>query len=258
MSKERGTLYGKHITTFSVFMLDGLAALRLQGILYRRSPDRSMSQKISLIIMDSVYFPYAEAFGQALKELDVQVEVVRIPHFHVEELTIGRLRRLKSLLREKSREGLLMFCPGSAEFYMTEADRIFVFSSYKRWHQSEKFRIIPHIWTAVKLRKSIEQLKWANKPPLRIGFMGTSYATARLANVVLRCPHWIKRWLLGGYYLKAPEVIALSNQMGFPLKYLNTFPRYETLKTLREKKPGSGDVELEIVELPGFGGTEFE
>ena len=215
-------------------------------------------RKLSLIIMDSIYFEHANAFERALKELNANVEVIRIPYFRVEELTISKLRELKTLIREKSKTGFLMFCPGTAEFYIPEAHKLFVFSAYKHWHQPGKVTVIPHVWTAVKAPASIKHLKWADKPPLRIGFMGSSYSAAKLANLVLRSPSWMRSWFLSGAYLKAIDVLAIMYQLGFPLKYLNTFPRFQTLQTLREKQPSFSDVELEIVDLEGFGGTELE
>jgi len=79
--------------------------------------------------MDSTYYPHADAFERALRQVDVDAEVVRIPYFLVEMLTPERLRGIRNILKQKSLDRYLIFCPGLAEFFLEEADQLFMFSA---------------------------------------------------------------------------------------------------------------------------------
>ena len=101
-------------------------------------------------MINSIYFEHANAFEHALKQLDVDAEVIRIPYFMVETITNERLKNIRKVLKEKSVGRYLMFCPGLAEFFFDEPDQLFMFSAYRSWHDPNKIRVISHVWTTVK------------------------------------------------------------------------------------------------------------
>ena len=208
--------------------------------------------------MDSTYYPHADAFERALRQVDVDAEVVRIPYFLVEMLTPERLRGIRNILKQKSLDRYLIFCPGLAEFFLEEADQLFMFSAYRGWYDPNKIRVVSHVWTPIRSPDTPDSLKWTRKPPLRVGFMGSSYSNSRLAAIASRLPGPVKRWLLSGSYLKNIGLLARLYQLGISLKRLNTFARVETLNVLDRKRQEYKNFEIEIVDTNGFGGSDSE
>jgi hypothetical protein len=203
-------------------------------------------------------FDYASAFEGAFKQLNVEAEIIRIPHFAIETTTPERLQNIRKLLKEKSKGRFLIFCPATAELFLNEADQLFVFSAYQSWWRPKKIKVMPHVWTSMTLPESILQLKWTDKPPLRVGFMGHCYLTSRLVNIIIKSPRSMKKWLLRGYYLKYLNVLGRLYQFGISLKYINAFARAETLKTLNAKKHNYAEIETEIIDTQLFSGSEQE
>ena len=177
----------------------------------------------------------AAIFEPALQNMKFDVEIVRIPHFFLSDLTNDRLFSLKKLLKKKSSDAFVIFFPDTAELFLQEADLMLVFSAYRSWFSQNTMRVIPHMWTPVGLPENVKELTWTEKPPIQIGFMGRSHETSTLANVVLKSPTWIKDWLLQGRFLQYPKLIAQLNEFGISTQFINTFSRIETIKSLRAK-----------------------
>lgn len=213
-------------------------------------------QKVCLGIIESLHFDYASAFERAFKQLNVDAEIIRIPFFLIETTTTERLKNIKKLLKEKSKGRFLIFCPGTQEWFLSGVDQLFVFSAYQSWWHPEKMRVLPHVWSHVASPESLVQLKWTDKPPLRVGFMGADYLGSRLVKMILRSPRSMKKWLLHGYYLKYLNVLGRLYQFGISLQYINAFVRVETLQTLNAKRHVYAEVETEIIVTPVFTQSE--
>lgn len=199
----------------------------------------------------------ATVFERAFRDADLDVEIVRLPHFLMSELTWKRLHTLKKLLKDKSRTRFVIFSPATTELFL-RADHHLIFSAYRSWYSEDKMTVIPHLWTPIPLPQRVDCLKWDEKPPLQIGFMGRPHSSSRLASGFARFPGWAKKWFLSGAYLKYPEVLALMNELGFPLTYINTFARIETLNVLDAKKSLHKEAQLDIVERRSFTGSKSE
>ncbi len=200
--------------------------------------------------------PLVPELDRGLREAGYEVEVVRFPYFWI--VTTERLNSLKALLKSKLPGHFLVFCPDSTELFLNEPDLTLAYSAYRGWYNSEKMRIIPHLWGPIKAPENKNHLQWNNKPPLRIGFMGTSHETSRLARIVRTSPKWIRKWFLNGTYLRFPRLQALVNDCGISTQHINTFPRIEALNILKRKRPTYPDVELDIVERQSFTGSQQE
>jgi hypothetical protein len=203
-------------------------------------------------------FDSAAFFERVFAKLNIDVEIIRAPHFLLSALRLDRLQRLKSLLKNKSANRFVVFFPNSTELFLEEADFLIVFSAYRSWFREESMKVIPHLWTPVDLPKNIDDLTWTVKPPLRIGFMGRSHATSRLANIVINLPIWIKEWLLHGSYLRHTTLIALLGELGISVQNIATFPRIEAIEVLCKKKREYVAADVELVERQHFGGTGRE
>lgn len=216
-------------------------------------------RKICVVSLVHQSFDIATIVKEAFARLKVDVEVIEVPHFLLSELTTDRVDSLKQLLKQKSLEAFVIFFPDTTELFFQEPDLTLAYSAYRTWFDEKKTRVIPHLWTPVGLPSEIDGLTWKEKPPLRIGFMGRSHATSRLATSTLRLPKRIKEWLLLGKLLQHPNLIAKLNELGLSIQNINTFPRIEAIQTLLEKSQKRDFVgQLEIVERQGFGGTEHE
>ena len=219
----------------------------------------SRMRKLSLVLIESAAFNYADAFERAFGELNIEVETVRIPFFFVQELTANKLQEIKNEICARKELGqFVLFFPGSAEILLKEPNWSFVCSHYRSWYDPQNVTVIPHLWTNIKSPASIESLKWTGKPPLRIGFMGTAYFNSRMASVSSKLPMFVKEWLLRGNLLKHTEILARLNQFGFPLKHINTFARSETLRTLHTKRQNVKMSNVEITDTKGFTGSQHD
>src|SRR5687768_6355493 len=98
-------------------------------------------RRLCLVFIESDVFDRTTIFAKSFEELGFDVEVIRIPFFGIASLTTGRLNKLKKLLKEKSQSRFVIFCPGSAELFLEEADLLFVFSAYRSWHKRDKMRV---------------------------------------------------------------------------------------------------------------------
>ena len=215
-------------------------------------------RKICLVFFVNEKFNCLPIFEQAFQEMGFEVETISLPNIWISELDRKRVNKLKMLLKEKSKTHYVIFSPQSTELFLEDADFMLIFSAYQSWFNSEKMRVIPHLWTPVRLPQPSNHLLWTSKPPLRIGFMGRSYATSRLANIVLKSPMSVKRWLLRGRFLRHPTAIAAMNEFGFSITGTNTFARIETMMALKDNKDKYKDIEFDIAEKQGFSGLENE
>ena len=214
-------------------------------------------QKICLVFLVNEGFDSLTAFERAFREIGFDVDVIRIPNFWLDSLSKNQLRSLRALFKEKKAKGrFLFFSPQSTELFMKEADLTVSFSAYRSWFNHDEMRVIPHLGTPVRPPESIDSLRWASKPPLRVGFMGRIYDYSRLANFILQSPAPLKKRLLQGAHLRYPGLIALMNDLGFPMISINTFSRIETMKRLKANIDKYAGIELDIVQTPRFDGSE--
>ncbi len=212
--------------------------------------------KICIVCLVHGNFEIVANFERALAQLKVDAEIVIIPHFFLSGLTKDRFHSLTKLLKDKSSEAFVVFFPDSTELFLGEADFMVVFSAYRSWFNKKKMRVIPHLWTPVALPDNVDDLTWKEKPPFRIGFMGRSHATSRLASFTLQSPGWIKKWLLRGSFLRHANLIAQLNELGISIQFINAFPRIETIRLLHAMSQNHNiAAELDIVEQ-GLGGSE--
>ena len=216
-------------------------------------------RKICFVCLKNESFDLAAIFKAALAELKADVEIIRIPHFFLSGLTNVRLRSLKKLLKQKSSDAFVIFFPDSTELFLQEADLMILFSAYRSWFSQTKMRVIPHLWTSAGFPENVNDLTWKVKPPLRIGFMGRSHATSRLATFILKSPKSFREWLLQGNYLRHANLIALLGALGISIVNINSFPRIEAIQILRAKSQNRDiAANFDIVERRSFGGTEQE
>ena len=204
--------------------------------------------KICLVFLVQNTFDLATIFERAFQEVGADVEVVRLPAFWMSDLTSQRVTNLKNLLEEKSRTHLVIFSPGTAELFLKEADCIVLYSAYRSWFERETMRVIPHLWTPVTTPENVDDLRWNDKPPLRVGFMGRSHSSSRLAKLLLKSPTAIKEWWLRGLYLRSPRMTAFLKDVGVSMVNINAFVRIETLNVLNVKKRDHSEINSDIIE----------
>lgn len=204
-------------------------------------------KKICLVFLVQKTFDTAAVFERAFQDSGVDVEVVRIPTFWMSELTPRRVIELQRLLKEKSKTRSVIFSPDSTELFL-KSEYMVLFSAYRSWFRAEAMRVIPHIWTPVSIAQNVDHLRWRDKPPPRIGFMGRSHSTSRATRLALKSPRSVKEWCLRAPFLKYPLLVALMNVLGFSLANINAFARIETLAALTANRHAYADLELELIE----------
>jgi len=209
-------------------------------------------RKVCLIFFVTEIFDSSVPFERAFIEAGFEVEVVRVPNIWLPDLTRRYINDLEAVIRKKKSQGyFVIFCPQSTELFLKEPHLTITYSAYRSWFDAARIRVIPHVWTPVKPPDSLEWIRWADKPRLRIGFMGRSYGTSRLVKVLMKSPMMFKQWLLKGNHLRRPEIIALLNNVK-PFTTFNAFPRMETIETLIAKKQYYEEIELDITPRHSF------
>jgi hypothetical protein len=222
----------------------------------RRKPSHCY-RKVCLVFIESWTsdFDYLNTFKRAFSEANIEAEILTLPFFMPQDLTPDKLKHIKQEIRRRKDSGqFVIFFPGTQEIFLKDPDWSFVCSHYKSWC-GEKTEVIPHLWS-IKRSSPITPLKWTDKPAFRIGFMGTAYSDSRVAKVASKLPLSVKKWLLGGRYLKYGGALARLNQLGLPMKHINTFPRSETLEMLNNKNDVVEKDSIEIIDTKGFTGSE--
>ena len=214
--------------------------------------------KICLVFFCNESFDCLTSFERAFKELNYDVESIRIPNIWITEISRKNMSELRALITEKKSQGqFVVFSPQSTELFLDEPDLTITYSAYQSWFNPTKMRVIPHLWTPVRQAASIDELRWKSKPALRIGFMGRLHTSSRLATLAVKFPMRLKRWLIRGAYLKHPSVVALTNDIGLSVTAINAFARMETIQVFKTFR-SMHDVELDITEKARFDGSTQE
>jgi hypothetical protein len=219
-----------------------------------------MMRKASLVLIQPPFFDYLGAFKHALLEANIESEIVTIPYSGVGlyDLAPDQLKDIKNVIKTRQDAGrFVIFFPGAPELFLEDPDWSFACSHYRNWY-GKKVAVIPHVWTHVGTPTSIAPLKWTDKPAFRIGFMGSAYSNSRVGKAASKLPVSVKKWLLRGRYLKRAGALARMNQLGLSLKFVNTFPRSETLKKLTTENAVVEKGSVEIVDTQGFTGSEHD
>jgi len=228
----------------------------MQDRLYPGTGERV--RKICLVFLVNESFDPLTPFEQAFKAAGFEVESVRIPNVWISGLTRKYVNDLEALIRRKKTEGyFVVFSPQSTELFLTGPDLIIAYSAYRSWFDAKRMRVIPHLWTPVRPPTSVDRFKWTTKPPLRVGFMGRSYTTSRLANILMKAPMQVKQWLLSGNHLRYPRFLATLTELK-AFTTFNAFPRIETLQILKARAKDRGGIETDIRDKIGFNGTAEE
>jgi hypothetical protein len=208
--------------------------------------------KVCLFFLTSEQYDCASVFEKAFQDSGYAHEVVRYPHFFLP--TRERLRDLRARLRNVASTHFVILFADTTELFLKEPNYTLAFSAYRNWYNPSLVRVIPHLWTPVKAPTTVDSLKWNDKPPLRVGFMGSAHSTSRLAQIVRRSPKFFKERCLQGSFLRQSGLRAAMNDFGVALHHINSFSRLETLDAVRENKACFPDVDIDIVET-GFAGS---
>ena len=200
-------------------------------------------QRVLLVVVQGFTFDYAGAFRAALQLLDVQAEIVEIPSFPGARTGRYAPQPDQGHLRKKSDDALLIFCPGTAEYFLDEPDFLILFSAYEKIYDPARMRVIPHPWSPVESGSlRVDELRWVRKPPSRAGFMGSVYSNSRIGRAISKAPRSVQYWFLGGTHLTHTNFIAFLNGLGIHLKNINTFARVSALEELQSGKENAAKV----------------
>jgi len=216
-------------------------------------------RKICLIFLSTSAFdgkPLITAFEKAFSELELDAEIRTVHASPSGIISLQELNGFKRLVRDCSANRFVIFHSGMLELFLEEPDFLLLFSAYRTSFNSDRVRVLPHIWTPTGVPEDTGFLNWSAKPALRLGFMGTLHGTSRLQKLVLSSPRFIRNWLLSGAYLRNTHLNAAANGLGFTTRSLNTFVRSETLDALRLRQSKYKNVQLEIIERQAFTGSQ--
>lgn len=213
-------------------------------------------KKICLVFLVDKSFDCLAVFEQAFSEHGFEIETKKFPYLW--QFTSDYVKSLKRLISSEAQSKFLIFSPQSSELFLPRPNVTVSYSAYRTWFNPNRMTVIPHLWSPVKAPQFFDHIMWKSKPPLRVGFMGRSFANSRLANLGARLPLQLRKWLLRGTYVRHASIIALMNDFGFSPKALGAFPRIETLHILKEQQHKFPFVELDVIEKESFSGSSQE
>lgn len=211
----------------------------------------ALARTFRFVVMEGPPADYPAKFRAAVAKAGVHAEVETFPHMYSRSISRRTLGHIRDLLARRHPEEVVFFCPGALELFLAEPDTSFHFSGYRSWFDPSRMVALPHPWTAVSLKPGDESLRWHAKPPLRVGFMGTTYANSRVGRMASVMPQAIKRRFLEGRLRKNADRVAWLYERGIPFHFLPTFARAEALEAVAHA-PWPPNTIIEIVDSGGF------
>lgn len=215
-----------------------------------------MAPRLRLVVMEGLFADYPAKFRAALDRVGIAGEIQTFPHVYTRELTRARVRDIRALLQRRSDDELLFFFPGALEIFFDEPDMSFHCSAYRSWFDGQRMTVIPHPWSPLGAPPSREVLRWQQKPKLEIGFMGSTYRTARGARIAAGLPAPIKRFIARGGLRRNADRVGWLYEYGLPVHYISAFPRIEMLDGVERAAARRGAECVEIIETAGFDGSD--
>lgn len=182
----------------------------------------------------------------------------RVELNHYDAIPPGRLDRrslaaIRALLARRADDDLVLFCPGLREYYVPGSHLSVHFSGYRGLGPAPRICVIAQPW-GLATPGPEDALRWSGRPPPRLGFMGSTYGTSRVAQALARSPHGVRDWILRGGLVADIDRLALAQQLRVPIRYAMAFPRFQAIAAVQQAAAGT-PCEVEVVETIGFTGT---
>lgn len=207
---------------------------------------------VRVVGISGLELDYPQLIAEALRQQGFRCETYAIPFSR--GFTPSVVQELKAKLRKTHPGTITIYCSGSAEVYLAGPHISVHFSAYRPWFRPQRMRVIAHPWTHAE-PACIPELIWTDKPPLTVGFMGTAYSASRVGRIVGKSI--LKRSILNGNHLRLPGVLTTLHVAGLSFRHAMTFPRAETLTTMKAYAAATG-MDLRIVDTGGFAGSQEE
>ncbi len=210
-----------------------------------------MQRVLRFVVMEGPPADYPALFRAAAEKLGFEVEVDSYPHIEPAGLSPAKLAHIRSLLKRRSPDEIILFCPGALEHFVDGADMSFQFSAYRSWFDPKTITVIPHPWTPTWNLADRDSLRWNAKPPCAIGFMGAAYQNSRGARLAGKFPP-LRRWIRAGGLVRNSNWAAWMDGWRLPSRYVPTFVRWEVLQAVANAPDNSGLSEVEIIDTEGL------
>lgn len=223
-----------------------------------RSSARNIKvKKVRLVSLVDRNFDGVTHIQNALDNVGVKAEIVNIQGRWL--FRPSELRIIRAEISNRRSDTFTIFNPLSTELFLDQPDLTISFSAYKRWYDRQRIRVVPHMWTPILPPANVEILKWTNKPPARVGFMGRTYRYSLATRWPRYTPKIVRDWIVAGDVLRWPGVVAEMNRaFGFSAKAFMAFPRLEAVSILSTYSDGPSDLAVEIIDRVGFSGAREE
>lgn len=196
---------------------------------------------------------YPAVIARHLRATGLKCEHRSIPWGRLWGSRASLLREIRQELRATPAGALSIYCSGVTETYVREADLSLHFSAFRSWFDPTRMKVLPHHW-GVSEPLHGQNLAWTRKPPLIVGFMGATYSDSRAVKLLSRMPLRVREWVLSGRHLRLSGAVAALYAVGAPVRYAMTFPRAQTLQSIRATRAETG-VDVRIFETGIFTGS---
>lgn len=210
-----------------------------------------MRRKLRFVVMEGPPADYPALFGAAGEQLGYETEVDSYPHIEPAAFSRAKLAHIRDLLRRRSDDEIVLFCPGALEHFVDGADMSFQFSAYRSWFDPQSMMVIPHPWTPTWDLADQDRLRWKTKPACTIGFMGAAYKGSRGAKLAGTIPP-VRRWIRSGGLVRNCDWPAFTDERGLPFRYVPTFIRWDVLQAVENAPDPSGESRVEIIDTEGL------
>ena len=205
-------------------------------------------RSLRFVVMEGSHPDFPAIFRSALSKLDLPARVDSYPYIEPAGLTRAKLRHIRNLLERQAPDEMVFFCPGALEHFAAGADASFQFSAYRTWFDPERTVVLPHPWTPAWNLPDRSALRWVSKPPCTIGFMGSTYSNSRVARFAAKLPSFARTLIVQGRLVRNISCVALLDEYNIPVRFMQSFVRFEALEAVAASPDPSNESKVEIVD----------
>ncbi len=197
---------------------------------------------------------HGDLLATALRDDGSSVAIDYFPYIPPGQLLRGHARLIQQKLSPRYPDEVIIFAPGLREYYLFGQHLSVHFSGYASWRQTPNLIVLPHPWELAMPDPG--STAWTGRPPLTVGFMGTTYRASRIARLSAHLPGLAHRWIIRGGFSRSIKRCATLEGLRLPIRYAPTFPRFQSIDAVQDALGRHPTAEARIVDTVGFNRTE--
>lgn len=217
-------------------------------------PNPGANLPIRIVTMADDIIDHGALLATALRADGSSAEIDYFPYIPPGRLDRGHARLIEQKLSPRHPDEIVVFAPGLREYYLFGRHVSVHFSGYASWRQTPNLVVLPHPWELAMPEPG--STAWAGRPPLTVGFMGTTYRASRIARLVTRLPGFARRWIIRGGLSRSITRCATLEGLRLPIRFAPTFPRFRSIDAVQDALGRHPTATAKMVDTVGFNRAE--